>query len=81
MEGGVGGDEVAVLFEEAAAFGEGGVERVERLEVAVDDGLVDQRPKVLGRLQLRGVGGQVDEPYALGHGEARLGVPAGAVEQ
>ena len=68
------------MREGPAAFGEDGVERAERLDVAVDDGLVDQRPEVLGRLELGGVGRQVDEADAVGDGEARFGVPAGAVE-
>jgi hypothetical protein len=36
-------------------------------------------PEGLGRLKLGGVGWQVNEADALGHGERR-GVPAGAVE-
>jgi len=69
------------LFECPAALGEDGIERVEGLEVAVDDGFVEQRPEVLGRLQLGGIGRQIDEPDAFGHGEPRFGVPAGPVEQ
>ena len=39
------------MREGPAAFAEDGIERVERLEVMVCDGFVDQRPEVLGRLQ------------------------------
>ena len=41
--------------EATASRGDGGVERVQAGEVLVDHRLVDQRPEVLGRLQLRGV--------------------------
>ena len=60
-----------MVAEGAAAFGEKGVEVVERLEVAVGDGFVDERPEVLGGLEFRRVGWQVDEPDA--SGTARFG--------
>ena len=46
----------------------------------VDYGLVDQRPKRLGRLHFRGVGGLEDEADAFRHDEPRLAVPTGVVE-
>lgn len=80
MEVVVSGDEVSVSCQEAAALGEDGVELVERLEMPVGYRLVEEGPEVFGRLQFRRVGRQVDEPDAVGDGEARLGVPAGVVE-
>ena len=43
--------------EPSAAFGDGGMERVQRGEMRVGDRLVDQRPETLGGLQLRSIGG------------------------
>src|ERR687894_3007451 len=57
-------------LEPSAASGDGGLEVGERGEVPVDDGLVDQRPEVLGRLQLRTGGRQEDEADPLGDGQA-----------
>ena len=47
--------------EAAAPRGDGGIERVQGGEVLVDDRLIDQRPEMFGRLQLRAVGRQEDE--------------------
>jgi len=80
MEAGLSADEVAVVAEPDALVGDHGVEVGEGGEVLVGEGLVDVDPEGLGRLQLRGVGGQVDEADALGDRQARGGVPAGAVE-
>lgn len=79
MEAGLAADEIAVVCEGDAALGDDGVELGEALEVSVDDRLIDMDPEGLGRLELGGVGRQVDEADALGHGERR-GVPAGAVK-
>ena len=73
-------DEVAVFFEGDAPLRHDGIEVFDGFEVLVDDRFVDVDPKRLGRLQLRGVGRQVDEADALGHRETGAGVPAGAVE-
>ncbi len=72
-------DEVAVFFECDASLGDHGIEVGEGVEVAVDDGLVDVGPEGLGRLQLGGVGRQIDETDAVGDCERRS-MPAGAVE-
>ena len=69
----------SVIAERDSAFGNDGVQFGEAFEVLVDDRLVDMGPEGFGRLTLGGVGCQVNEVYALGHGERR-GVPAGAVE-
>ena len=79
MEPGLTSDEVAIAFEGDAAFGDDSVEVVERVEVPVDERLVDVGPEGLGGLQLRRVGRQVDETDTLWDGE-RCGVPARAVE-
>ena len=80
MEAGLASHSVAVGVEGDALLGDGGVEVDEGVEVLVDDSLVDVDPERLGRLQFGGIGRQIDEPDALGHGEAGFGVPAGAVE-
>lgn len=79
MEAGLASDEIAVVGQGHAPVGDDGVEVIERLEVAVDDGFVDMDPEGFGGLQLGGVGRQEDEPDALGHGE-RQGVVSGAVK-
>ena len=66
--------------ETAAAFGDGGIERIQRGEVRVDHRLVDQRPKMLGRLQLRSVGRQEHQADPLGDGQTFGAMPAGIVE-
>jgi hypothetical protein len=48
-------------IEAAAALGDDGLEVGEGSEVPIGDGLVDQGPEMLGRLQLRAVGRQEDE--------------------
>jgi hypothetical protein len=80
MEAGLPSDEVSVVPERDAALCHDGIEVFDGLEVLVDDGFVGVDPEGLGRLQLGGVGRQVDELYALRHREAGGGVPAGAVE-
>jgi hypothetical protein len=80
VEAGLAPDPVSVGGEGDALLGDGVVEVGERLEVAVDDRLVDMDPEGFRGLEFRGVGRQVDEANALGHREAGLGVPAGAVE-
>jgi hypothetical protein len=79
VEAGLATDEVAVVGEGDASFGDDSVEVGERIEVPVDDGFVHVDPEGLGGLQLGGVGREVDETDALWHGE-RQSVPAGAVE-
>lgn len=79
MEAGLASDEVTVVGKGHAPVGDDDVDVGKRLEVPVDDGLVDMNPEGLGRLQLGGVGRQEDEADALGDAE-RQGVPAGAVE-
>ena len=54
-------------------FGKGG-------EVPVGDGLVDQGPQTLGRLQLRAAGRQEHQADPLGDGQALRSVPAGVVQ-
>ena len=49
-------------------------------KVAVGEGLIEDRPEVLGGLQFGGVWGQVDGPDPIRHDQVGRGVPAGAVE-
>jgi hypothetical protein len=79
MEAGLTSDKIAVVCEGDAALCNDGVEVGEAFEVPVDDRLVDMDPEGLGWLKLGGVGRQVNEADALGHGERR-GVPASAVK-
>ena len=44
------GDELVVATEDTASLVENGIEIVERLEVAVDDGFVDEHPEMFSRL-------------------------------
>jgi hypothetical protein len=78
MEAGLSSDEFGVLAELDTLTGDHGVEVGEGCEVLVRERLVDMDPEGLGRLQLGGVGRQVDEADAIGDCEARRGVPAGA---
>ena len=64
----------------AAPIGDGSVEFVDRLKVRVDEGLVHERPQMLGGLQFRRVGWLVDEPDAVGNRQVRWRVPAGIVQ-
>ncbi len=80
MEACLAADKVAILFEGDAPLRHDGIEVFDGFEVLVDDRFVDVDPKRLGRLQLRGVGRQVDEADTLGHRETGGCVPAGAVE-
>src|SRR3712207_5955917 len=66
--------------EPSAALGDDGLEIGEGGEVPIDDGLVDLRPEMLGRLQFRTVGRQEDEADPLGDDQALRPVPAGIVE-
>src|SRR5215469_9287232 len=47
---------------------------------AWDQGVVGQRPQVLGRLQLRGVGRQEEQMDVLGHAQVHAGMPARLIE-
>jgi hypothetical protein len=49
-------------------------------EVPIREGLIGQRPEVLSRLELRGVGGQEEEMDAVGDLDLLPGMPAGAIE-
>jgi hypothetical protein len=66
---------------DAATTVDRGVEVIDCLEVAIDDGLVDERPKVFGGLKFRRVGRQVDEPHTVRDREPGFDVPTRAVEE
>lgn len=67
-------------MQSAASLGDGGVDIVDGIEVSVGEGFVDERPKMLGRLQFRGARGLIDEPDAVRNREVFRRVPAGIVE-
>ncbi len=80
MEAGLAPDAVSVGVEGHTLAGDGFVELGEGVEVPVDDWLVEVDPQRLGWLEFWGVGRQVDETDALGHGQTGWAVPAGVVE-
>jgi hypothetical protein len=80
VEAGLSPDALPILVEGDALRSHYGVEIGEGVEVPVGDRLVDMDPEGFRRLQLRRVGRQVDEADAIGNGKARLGMPAGVVE-
>lgn len=73
-------DRVRLLGEGDAAIADRLVETLDGLEATVYERLVDERPKMLGRLQLGAVGGLEYEADAIGHGQVFRAVPAGIVE-
>jgi hypothetical protein len=81
MEEGVVAHGWGIGFEVLAALFDVRLDLGEPVEVPVDDGFVGEPPEMLGRLQFGGVGREVYQPHALGHAQAWLGVPAGAVEE
>lgn len=80
MESGSALDGVALVGEGGASFSDDVVEFVDRRDVFVDDGFVDQRPQGFGRLQLGRVWRQKDQAYAVWNIQAGLAMPAGVVE-
>ncbi len=73
-------DAGAVGIEGDALRGDDSVEVGEAVKVPVDDRLVEVDPERLDRLELGGVGRQVNEADPRGYGETRRAVPAGVVE-
>ena len=64
-----GADHVALLVQRDATAGDGPVEVFECLVEFVYERLVDERPQMLGRLQLRAMRWLEHEPDAIGYGE------------
>jgi len=73
-------DHFALLSEGDAALADRLIESIQAFEIGVDQRLVDELPKMLGRLQLGTVSGLKDEADAVGNGQAFGTVPAGVVE-
>ena len=69
MEIGVLRVDFFVVRQIAASVGDDGIEIVDGVEVGVGERFIDERPQVLGGLELRAVGRLVDEPDAVGDGE------------
>lgn len=80
MEIGGVGDRRLVVVKGAASLCEGGVQVIDCLEVFVDERLVDQRPQVLGGLQLGTIGRLVDQADTVWNGQVFRPVPAGIIE-
>jgi hypothetical protein len=69
-----------IILENTTALHDGALKIGERGEVPVREWLVENRPKVLGRLKLGRMAGQVDKPEPIRHDQLRLARPAGVVE-
>jgi hypothetical protein len=67
-------------LELAASFSHHGVERIECREVAVDHGLIEQRPQALGWLKFGRIGRQEDEADPVRDGQTLGSMPTGVVE-
>ena len=67
-------------IELATALGDDGAEFVEGGEMPIDDGLIHQRPEMLGRLEFGRVGRQVDEADPVGDGQVLGSMPTRIVE-
>jgi hypothetical protein len=79
-EGGSGADEVRALLKRDAADSLGLLQVLDGGEVLVGEGGIGQRPEVLGRLQLGGIGRQEEQVDVLRHVHLGTRVPAGAVQ-
>src|SRR6516164_444100 len=73
-------DLLAPLGEDHALAGDFLFEVLDGGDVLVDDRLVDERPQGFGRLQLRSVGRQINEPNAIGDFQIGCAMPSGIVE-
>src|SRR5262249_26598152 len=74
-------DEVGPLLEGGAAGELGVLQLLDRGEMPIDERTVDQRPEVLGGLQLRGMGrGRNSRCSVLRHAQLDARMPAGAIE-
>lgn len=79
MEVGSGSDDV--LIETNASLGDGVIELSDGVEEFVCNGFVDERPQTFCRLELRTIGGQINQPDTFGNIEALGTVPARVVER
>ena len=80
MEAGSAFDDIRLAGERRASLADDGVEFVDRFDVLVDDGLVDEGPQGLRRLQFRRVGREKDQPHAIRHAQTRLAMPARVID-
>jgi len=80
MERGGRADHVRPVLQFEAAGELGVLQLLDRSEMPVEQDRVGQRPEMLGRLQLRGIGGQEEQMDMLGHPQAHTAMPAGTVE-
>jgi hypothetical protein len=80
MEVGGAGDGLLILVKDAAALRDDSIQIIDRIEISVHQRLIDERPQMLGRLQLRAVGGLIDQANAVGDGKILWAVPARVVE-
>jgi len=79
MEAGSALDNLRLACERRAPRADDFVQSFDRFDMFVDDGLVDERPQRLRRLQFRRVGREKNQPHAIGHAQSRLAVPASVV--
>ena len=80
MEERASSDHIALAGEGDAAFADNLFEVLDRLEIGVDQRLIDELPKMLRRLQLGTVRRLKHEPDAIGRSQVFWPMPSGAIE-
>ena len=80
MEEGAGADHFALAGKGDAAFADTLFEILDRLEVGIDQRLVNERPKVFGGLQLGTMRRPKHEPDAIRYSQVFWPMPSGAIE-
>ena len=80
VEEGAGADSVALLGESDAAIADRLIEALDGRKTLIGERLVDEHPKVFGRLQFRAMGRLEDEADTVGDGEVLRTMPACIVE-
>jgi hypothetical protein len=81
MEVGGAGDRILILMKDATALRDDSIQVIDCVEVCVHEWFVDERPQVLGGLQLRAVGRLVDQANTLWNGKILRPVPTRVVER
>jgi hypothetical protein len=80
MESGLAFDDAGLVGKSHALLGNDRIQFFDRIDVLVDNGLIDKDPQRFCRLQFRRVGRQKNQPYAFRDIQSRLGMPAGIIE-
>jgi hypothetical protein len=80
MESGLAFDDAGLAGKSHALLGDDRIQLFDRIDVLVDDGLIDKDPQRFRRLQFGRVGRQKNQPYAFWDVQSRLAMPAGIIE-